>query len=93
MRRYLAVVVVVLLAACGGDDEPEAACADWDRIEGTDVSDAEAVEVLNRIADKAEHRPVRDKAVALAVLLEGDATPTEIRVAYQEMDAACEVAG
>lgn len=90
--RHLLAVLVVVLAACGGDDGPEAACADWDRIQGTQISDAEAVEVLNDIADAAENTNVRDKAIDLAILIEGDATSTEIRVAYQEMDAACEVA-
>jgi hypothetical protein len=92
IQSVIAVLVAAsVLVACGGDDEPDAACARWEAIQGRDISDTEAVERLNEIADEAEDENVRDRALELAILLEGTATQTEVGAAYEDLDAACQV--
>lgn len=85
-----------LLAACG-DDGPDSAtreaCDRWNTIAGSTISDSDAVDELNHIADLATNRNVANKAVALAIALEGGVTQTEVGVAYEEMDAACKALG
>lgn len=91
LAATVALTVAVVLAACGGDDDPDAACARWETIQGTQTSDTEAVRVLNTIADEADSPTVRDRALELAILLEGTATQTEVGAAYEALDAACQV--
>lgn len=91
MRLASAAILTLALAACGGDDGPDSACARWDDVQGSQITDTEAVDALNEIADDAETRPVRDAATDLAVLLQGTATQTEVHAAYEDLDAACQV--
>jgi len=96
MRRALAVTAM-LLAGCddgGTDDATTAACADWDALQeqAGSTEDAEAVERLRAIADRATNANVSDKAIDLAILLEGVATQTEVHEAFLDMDAACAAA-
>lgn len=89
----LLFVTALLLAACGGDDEADVACDRWQQIQGSQLSDDDAVDQLNAMADEADTEPVRAKALELATLLEGTATQTEVGAAYEELDAACQVDG
>lgn len=90
-RIVLALAATAITLAGCGDDGPDdrAACEQWSELAAASPSDQEAVRQLNEIADISTNRPVRDKALALAIALEGSATQTEVRQAYEAMDAAC----
>lgn len=88
--RILTTIITALLVlgACGGD-EPDAGCERWERVRQEQISDDAAVEELNTIADRTENPYVRNRALDLAILLEGDSTQTEVRRGFEDLDAAC----
>jgi hypothetical protein len=93
----LAVSIAALLfAGCGGGSSAspgdKQACALVDGMVGKNYADASAVKTLNQIADTASNLQVIKKANAMAILLEGTGTQTQIKVAFGELDAACSVA-
>jgi hypothetical protein len=101
MAKLAAVAIALtlsaaVLAGCGGGSsvspEDKQACALVDGMVGTSYSDASGVKTLNRIADTASNPQVIKKANALAILLEGTGTATQVKVAFGELDAACFVA-
>lgn len=95
MARSIVVMLALTVAACSDDSADDAttqACERWDAIAGSDTSDAEAASELNEIADLSTNANVTDKAEALAIALEGDVTQTEVGQAFEDMDAACQVA-
>lgn len=91
----LCLATLTLVCCGGGATQSRAsmsdkqACASWNTIQGSDISDAGAVRVLNQIAATATNLQVIERANELAILLEGTATQTQVKVAYQNMDAAC----
>ena len=100
MAKTLAGVLAVSLAAllfagCGGSSASpgdKQACALVDAMVGKNYGDASAVKTLNQIAATASNLQVIKKANALAILLEGTGTATQVKVAFGELDAACSVA-
>ena len=101
MKKNLAGVMAVSIAAllfagCGGGSSASSgdkqACALVDGMVGKNYADASTVKTLNQIADTASNLQVIKKANALAILLEGTGTATQVKVAFGELDAACFVA-